>query len=69
MFLKNDKLEKHIYPKKNPIGIVLSQQLLSCLTIFLSSLKAISISCVLKYMVKHFKSMDFEIRSDPCEEP
>ena len=69
MFLKNDKLEKHIYPKQNPIGIFLRQELLSCLTIFLCSLKAISIFCVLKYVVKHFRSMDFEIRSDPCEEP
>lgn len=32
-------------------------------------LKALSIFCVLKYVVKCFKSMDFEIRSDPSEEP
>lgn len=69
MFLKNDKLEKCIYSKQSPIGIFLRQQLFSCLTIFLNSLKAINIFCVFKYVVKHFKSMDFEIRTDPCEEP
>lgn len=55
VFLKK-KMEKCIYPKKNPIGIFLGQQVFSCLTVCLSSLKALSTFCVLKYVVKRFKT-------------
>lgn len=56
-------MEKCIYPKKEPMGIFLGQQVFSCLTVCLSSLKAVSIFCVLKYVVKHFKSTASGIRS------